>query len=402
MLKNFFYSLVLHIVVFLLYIVYIKVSLLNFNSNSNSDSLTIKLGTMIDIDELKNVKTTKNNDLVKNLSLDKKIELFQKIQNRKSFDIEKKQYEKSKKYHKKQIKNKNKNNLSQIANTNVNEFSYYYTPVYVEEDKINTKQKRKLIEDKLKKEKIREKMKKNKINPTSINKNDINEFKNESIEQIISKIEKKPVITKQDNKKNNNKKTTQDDINILLDRIDNINDQINKNSNTNVALTEIIDDNSNDENINNYDENEMILAEIFLDKNKIDEKYKNLTEDQIFTQEDLNKIKDNVQNKNNLLSSREKINIQKQIKSCYKMAMLKTKKRNNSVVVVSVNLNIDGYIQQNSIKILNIDKKKKLDYNTVLENVKNSLAFCSPLRGLPVNKYKAWQKMIFVFDNNVN
>ena len=96
------------------------------------------------IDNIKEIKTKNEDSRVKNLSIDEKIELYNKI--RASKEVEKNNkmvYEKSTK----KIEKRKVEESPSVSSDDENEFSYYYTPVYVAESRVNTEEKRKLMED---------------------------------------------------------------------------------------------------------------------------------------------------------------------------------------------------------------------------------------------------------------
>jgi hypothetical protein len=105
------------------------------------------------------------------------------------------------------------------------------------------------------------------------------------------------------------------------------------------------------------------------------------------------------------LSLRERINIQMQIKSCYKMAILKSGLDSKDKVLINVFLKRDGNIDMTKTEIVDDDKYKnstqgeKEKFYIAVENAKNALIFCSPLRNLPDNKYKVWREMSLEFDS---
>ncbi|MDR3289928.1 MAG: hypothetical protein LBT02_01445 [Rickettsiales bacterium] len=135
--------------------------------------------------------------------------------------------------------------------------------------------------------------------------------------------------------------------------------------------------------------------------NEIEEKYKNINENEIFTKQDLAKLKELLANENNriTLTLRERQNVQQQIKSCYKMAITKSKKNSLNAVDLVVNISENGIIDLKNITI--IDEKETEDYQIAFENAKTALIFCNPLKNLPLNKYSIWKKMSFTFDSNM-
>ncbi len=353
-------------------------------SAEKASPLTISFINDNEIENIKDLKTDGQDERVRNLTIDEKVELYNKIKRLKEAEKKRDELYKS-------APNINKNIISaENDNENVNiealenEFSYYYTPVYVTEDKVNTEEKRRLIENRLKREELRQKMRENNVVP-EINVESIKEF--QKIEDIV-KISQKPLVVK-------NKKKT------------NLKPEAKKDETTSVVASfsdssKITQQAYNEEDYNiNIDE---IITEISMADNAIDDKYKGLSEDQIFSEEDYKKLKEMEQNKTDnkyALSLREKKNIQRQIKGCYKMAILRSKKDSKAIVGLSIKVAKDGIIDMDSIKVSKISNNvNNNDFNIALDNAKSALVFCSPLRGLPSAKYRSWRQMTFVFDSN--
>ena len=372
MLRNLLYSFFFHV----MFIGLLFLSTIELDTKiikTEATPLTINFLNDNVIDDIKEVKTKSEDERVKNLTLDEKIDLYNKIKNQK--EIEKSNrivYEKSKKQ---PVKKKQPEIKSNTENEE-NEFSYYYTPVYVAEDKINTEEKRKLIENRLKREELRRKMKEKNIIP----KVDVNNIKQmRSMDEIV-KVSQKPLVVKKEKK-----------VEKKLEKLENGNN-ITNNSGVEPDIQEMT-----------LDINELV-TEINIANNIIDDKYKGLGKDQIFNENDFKKLKEIDDNKSDtryMLSLREKRNIQRQIKGCYKMAILRSKKDSKAVVALTVKVEQDGIIDMKSIKVNKIiDNFDKTGFDIALENAKSALVFCSPLRGLPVGKYKSWKQMTFVFDSN--
>ncbi|MFC1658993.1 hypothetical protein ACFL0U_00300 [Pseudomonadota bacterium] len=122
--------------------------------------------------------------------------------------------------------------------------------------------------------------------------------------------------------------------------------------------------------------------------------------------EELSKVTDGDDIKNVVkLSLRERVNIQRQIKSCYKMAIVRSGIDSKTKVLINVSLKRDGNIDMTKIKVVDekkydkLEEKEKEDFNIAITNAKNALIFCSPLRNLPSNKYKVWREMSLEFDS---
>ena len=121
--------------------------------------LTISFLNENSLEEIKDIKAKKENESVKDLTIEEKIDLYNKVKNLENLK-QKGIYEKSDKKQKKS----NKTTIS-LNSSEENEFEYYYTPIYVAENKINTEEKRKLIENRIKREELRKKMKEKNIVP---------------------------------------------------------------------------------------------------------------------------------------------------------------------------------------------------------------------------------------------
>ena len=201
MLRNLLYSIFFHIMfIALLFLTTIEVDK-SVVITEKVAPLTISFLNENTIEDIDNIKTKNEDDRVKNLSIDEKVELYNKIKRLKEAE------EKRDALYRKlpELAKKRKNyEKSQQENINIeaveNEFSYYYTPVYVAEDKVNTEEKRRLIENRLKREELRQKMRENGIVPNV----DVEAIKKtQKIEDVI-KVSQKPLVVK--NKKEEKKK----------------------------------------------------------------------------------------------------------------------------------------------------------------------------------------------------
>lgn len=388
MLRNLLYSLFFHIV----FISLIVLSTMDFSRETpttQATPLTISFLNENSIEEIKDIKAKKENENVKDLTLEEKIDLYNKVKNLENLQ-QKAIYEKSDKKQKKS----NEKTIS-LNSSEENEFEYYYTPIYVAESKINTEEKRKLIENRIKREELRKKMKEKNIVP----KVDVASMKQiQKLEDII-KISQKPLVVKKkdkkeevkDNVKLNDKKELLASNNVSTDK---------QNEVVEDKKDSLIEENVYDESLN-VDE---VITSIAISNNQIDQKFENVKSDEIFNSEDIKKLKEIDENKADtkyMLSLREKINIQRQIKGCYKMAILRSKKDSKAIVGLTVNVAKDGIIDMHNIKVNKIvDNFNTEGFDTALENAKSALVFCSPLRGLPSGKYKTWRYMTFIFDSN--
>jgi len=324
------------------------------------------------LDNIKEIKTKNEDSRVKNLTIDEKIELYNKLKtiNTSKTSSNRVIYEKS-------TKNTGKTNNrmpSNDVNSDENVFSYYYTPVYVAEDRVNTEEKRKLIENRLKRQELRKKLKERNIIP-NVDTTNLKQIK--SMNEIIT-ISQKPLVVKKDKKIQKNLEKEDRNINTIVSK-----------------------DNEDTPSRSNVNE---LITEISMAEGTIDEKYEGLDKDRIFNDEDYEKLKEMNEDKADtkyMLSLREKKNIQRQIKGCYKMAILRSRKDSKAIVALTVKVEQDGIINMNSIKVSKIvDNFDEAGFDVALDNAKSALVFCSPLRGLPIGKYRSWKQMTFVFDSN--
>ena len=347
-------------------------------------TLTINFLSENQIEDINDIKTDKQDERLKNLNINEKVELYNKIKRLREAELKRDiLYKNAPNINKEMIAKENNINSDDIDN----EFSYHYTPVYVAEDKVNTEEKRRLIENRLKREELRKRMKESGVAPISP---DIDALKDVKKVEDIVKISQKPLVVK--NKKNEKK------------------EEPKKITTEPTAVIAEFKDKPNNDNQNEYTEEDYninideIITEISIANNAIDDKYKDLTEDQIFNEEDFKKLKEIDESKIDtkyLLSLREKKNIQSQIKGCYKMAILRSKKDSKAVVALTIRVAKDGIINMNDIKVSKVSKNANdKDFDIAIDNAKSALVFCSPLRGLSVAKYKSWRQMTFVFDSN--
>lgn len=388
MLRNLLYSLFFHIV----FIALLVLSTMDFSRETpttQATPLTISFLNENSLEEIKDIKAKKENESVKDLTIEEKIDLYNKVKNLENLK-QKGIYEKS---DKKQKKSSEK--TISLNSSEENEFEYYYTPIYVAENKINTEEKRKLIENRIKREELRKKMKEKNIVP----KVDVASIKQiQKLEDVI-KISQKPLVVKKKDKK----EEVKDDI-----KLNDKQELLASNDISTNKQNEVIED-KNDSLVeeNAYEESlnvDEVITSITIANNTIDEKYKDIKIDEIFNSKDIKKLKEMDENKADtkyMLSLREKINIQRQIKGCYKMAILRSKKDSKAIVGLTVNVAKDGIIDMHNIKVNKIvDNFNTEGFDTALENAKSALVFCSPLRGLPSGKYKTWRYMTFIFDSN--
>jgi outer membrane biosynthesis protein TonB len=113
--------------------------------------------------------------------------------------------------------------------------------------------------------------------------------------------------------------------------------------------------------------------------------FKNVTEDE----------------KGSTLSIRETINIQSQLKLCYKRALEESGFESKTKIVIKIEISQDGYIQNDLDEMVDLEKYNNpihKDYKIVIDNIKRALDLCSPLRNLPIEKYDSWKEIILQFD----
>ena len=223
------------------------------------------------------------------------------------------------------------------------------------------------------------------------------------IEMIKKQNEIKNEIRKNikdsDNKSSTKKLPEKIDLNELLKSLDGdltvVNDKNDKNYEVvdNGSYTDGLDELSGIMDIDNIDELMKIKDNISDD---------DITN--IFTKEDYEKLS-NKTNSIYELSFREKNNIQRQIRQCYKNAVLKTQTKSSLVMSAKISLSKNGQIDMNNVifNVVNedgVDLKDKNAYFTTVENIKLALVYCNPLRGLPAFKYNIWKNMNLTFNNN--
>ena len=105
--------------------------------------------------------------------------------------------------------------------------------------------------------------------------------------------------------------------------------------------------------------------------------------------------------KGSTLSIRETINIQSQLKLCYRRALEESGFESKTKIVIRIEISQDGYIQNDLDEMIDIEKYNNpvyKDYKIVIDNIKRALDLCSPLRNLPIEKYDSWKEIILQFD----
>lgn len=101
------------------------------------------------------------------------------------------------------------------------------------------------------------------------------------------------------------------------------------------------------------------------------------------------------------LSIRETINIQSQLKLCYRRALEESGFESKTKIVIKIEISQDGYIQNDLDEMIDLEKYNNpvfKDYKIVVDNIKRALDLCSPLRNLPIEKYDSWKEIILQFD----
>jgi hypothetical protein len=104
------------------------------------------------------------------------------------------------------------------------------------------------------------------------------------------------------------------------------------------------------------------------------------------------------------LSTREKFNIQSQIKRCYRKAIEDAEADSKVPVNIHIVIDKDGSIDFDSAVIVDFEKyndPKEVDFHIAVDNVKQALSFCSPLRNLPSDKYDVWKEVDLRFDDEM-
>ena len=105
---------------------------------------------------------------------------------------------------------------------------------------------------------------------------------------------------------------------------------------------------------------------------------------------------------NSSLSLREKFNIQDQIKRCYKRAINEAGIDGKTAINVTARIQKDGTIDLDLLEIENFEKyndPKEVDFHIAVDNARNAIILCSPLRNLPVDKYDIWRELKLKFDD---
>lgn len=111
---------------------------------------------------------------------------------------------------------------------------------------------------------------------------------------------------------------------------------------------------------------------------------------------ELDNLSEGPHDANQPLSLSEKDAIINQIYKCWNVP-IGAKNIENTKVAVSVYLQVDGKVQNAKIKnesLLGSD----LSYRTLAESALRAVYKCSPIKGLPVNKYDNWKEIELIFN----
>jgi len=105
------------------------------------------------------------------------------------------------------------------------------------------------------------------------------------------------------------------------------------------------------------------------------------------------------------MSTREMMNIQSQLKLCYKRSIEESGFSSNTKIILKITISKDGYIENDLDEMIDLDKYNNpdfKDYKIIIDNIRRSLDLCSPLRNLPTEKYDLWKEIILQFDMKKN
>jgi hypothetical protein len=140
------------------------------------------------------------------------------------------------------------------------------------------------------------------------------------------------------------------------------------------------------------------------DKKSIESKNTKNSDTEFFDMMNLKVFKNITQdNQGANLSARETINIQSQLKLCYKRAIEESGFESKNKVVIKLQISREGYIENDLDEMIDLEKYNNpdfKDYKIVIDNIKRALDLCSPLRNLPADKYESWKEIILQFDIN--
>jgi hypothetical protein len=95
------------------------------------------------------------------------------------------------------------------------------------------------------------------------------------------------------------------------------------------------------------------------------------------------------------LSASQIANVRRQLQDCWRVPA-GAKNAANLVVEIAVQLNRDGSVRH--AEIATTDRMNDSFYRAAAESALRAVNICSPLDGLPVDKYGTWQRMRLTFD----
>ena len=95
------------------------------------------------------------------------------------------------------------------------------------------------------------------------------------------------------------------------------------------------------------------------------------------------------------LSASQIANVRRQLQDCWRVPA-GAKNAANLVVEIAVQLNRDGSVR--NARIATTDRMNDSFYRAAAESALRAVQICSPLEGLPVDKYQTWQRMRLTFD----
>lgn len=100
------------------------------------------------------------------------------------------------------------------------------------------------------------------------------------------------------------------------------------------------------------------------------------------------------------LSSREKFNIQSQLKYCYHLAIKESKLKSSTKIMTKVQISPEGKITFNfdqTVDKIRFDDPNETEYRNTINDIERALDLCSPLRNLPSDKYDIWKEVALEF-----
>lgn len=373
MIRNLLYSLSLHI--FFIILLFFNDSI---NDIINKEITEINV-LNIDSNFLKenNIKTT-DEDLFPDLSLEDKINLYKM--------------------------SKNKNNLKKSKNVSSNTTSNISLKKIIKNNDviINDKYVLYLGPSDYKKyiKKQQEDINRKKQQEEQAIKENLNNIIT-NIEDNIEKTEKEKILET----KEEEKEKQEDNINKILSQIDIGNNKEEFIVKDNKVQDVKVEDSGAELNNYNIVQQPEVEEQEVKEDTVVEDKVNllNINADKIFTKKDIREIKKAIEKESgsNVLSIRERMDIQNQLISCYKNAIVQTGKNSLIQTSVTIQLFVNGIINTKEIAIKVIDDENKFsneDYEIAINNAKIALAYCNPIRNLPATKYQYWKNINFIFD----